>query len=262
MTSFITSDKVKLSYTDQGDGQAVILLTGYAGVKEEWYYQSACLLELGFRVIALDWRCHGASTHTAKNLKIMRLAADLHELILNLKLRGVRLIGHSMGGSVIWAYTVLFGYQNIDCIIIIDESPKLLNDEGWSGGLVNLQWDNLLMISEQIPFLKMNKQPIDNELRVILNGVKKLNPFDFDLGHELLIDHLLQDWRQVVREIKVPQLFVKGACTSIWGKGYLEYCEQLNNKFTTLITLNNVGHMPQVEDYKSFNSNIISFIKG
>ncbi|MBZ6014525.1 alpha/beta hydrolase [Leuconostoc gelidum subsp. gelidum] len=261
MTSFITSDKVKLSYTDQGNGQAVILLTGYAGVKEEWYYQSACLLERGFRVITLDWRCHGASTHTAKNLKIMRLAADLHELIINLKLISVRLIGHSMGGSVIWAYTVLFGYQSIDCIITIDESPKLLNDEKWSGGLVNLKWDNFWMISEQIPFLKMNKQPISTELRVILNGIKKSNPFDFDLGHELLIDHLLQDWRQVIRDIKVPQLFVKGACTSIWENDYSNYCEYTNNKFSKLVTLNNVGHMPQVEDYKSFNNAIVNFLK-
>ena len=261
MTSFVTSDKIKLSYTDQGKGQAVILLNGYAGVKEEWYYQSIYLLKCGFRVITLDWRSHGASTRTTKNLKIMRLAADLHELIENLKLTSVRLIGHSMGASVIWAYTVLFGYQMIDRIITIDESPKLLNDERWSGGLVNLKWDNFWLISEQIPFLKMNKQPISDELRAILNRVKKETPFDVDLGHELLIDHLWQDWRQAIRDIKVPQLFVKGACTEIWGNDYSIYCENINNEFSKVITIDNVGHMPQVEDHKSFNKAIINFLK-
>lgn len=261
MTSFVTLDKIKLSYVDQGKGQAVILLTGYAGVKEEWYYQSTYLIKHGFRVISLDWRCHGASTHTAKNLKIMRLAADLHELIENLKLTSVRLIGHSMGASVIWAYTVLFGDQIIDRIITIDESPKLLNDERWSGGLVNLKWDNFWIISEQIPFLKMNKQPISDELRGILSAVKKTTPFDVDLGHELLIDHLLQDWRQAIKDIKVPQLFVNGACTEIWGNDYYGYCEKLNNEKIKLMTINNVGHMPQIEDHKSFNKAVINFLK-
>ncbi|NEU49185.1 alpha/beta hydrolase, partial [Enterococcus faecium] len=36
---FLTDDHVKLVYTDEGDGQPIIFLTGYSGIKEEWYFQ-------------------------------------------------------------------------------------------------------------------------------------------------------------------------------------------------------------------------------
>lgn len=56
---FLTDDHVKLVYTDEGDGQPIIFLTGYSGIKEEWYFQRNFYVNHGYRVITVDWRNHG-----------------------------------------------------------------------------------------------------------------------------------------------------------------------------------------------------------
>jgi non-heme chloroperoxidase len=55
-----------------------------------------------------DKRSHGQSQKVSYGLKILRLARDLYELLTELDLNEVALLGHSMGSSVIWCYIDLF----------------------------------------------------------------------------------------------------------------------------------------------------------
>ncbi|MCE2137750.1 alpha/beta hydrolase, partial [Streptococcus thermophilus] len=78
---FITSDHVQLDYTDEGQGQPIVILTGFGGAKDIWRAQIPVLIQAGYRVINLDGRCQGLSEHTAKGLRMSRRAVDAHELI-------------------------------------------------------------------------------------------------------------------------------------------------------------------------------------
>ncbi|MGS0524048.1 alpha/beta fold hydrolase [Zobellia nedashkovskayae] len=63
-TEFFNSfDDTKIAYTDEGKGDAVLLIHGFINTKESWKNTSLKedLLAEGFRVIALDLRGNGES---------------------------------------------------------------------------------------------------------------------------------------------------------------------------------------------------------
>ena len=65
-------------------------------------------------------------------LRISRLSKDLYELVTELDLNGVALLGHSMGACVIWCYIDLFGPERLSKIILVDQSPFLMTDPHWT----------------------------------------------------------------------------------------------------------------------------------
>jgi pimeloyl-ACP methyl ester carboxylesterase len=69
LQQFQTSDRVRLSYTDQGDGPPVVLIAGFTAPAATWYFTEQALLDVGYRVIAFDrrkpWSIRCATVRTA-----------------------------------------------------------------------------------------------------------------------------------------------------------------------------------------------------
>src|SRR6202163_1218531 len=93
---------VEIAYLDEGDGDPIVLVHGFASNKEvNWVYPGwvATLTRAGRRVIALDNRGHGASTKlydpAAYHSAIM--ADDVRALLDHLGLRRADVMGYSMG---------------------------------------------------------------------------------------------------------------------------------------------------------------------
>ena len=105
--------QIKLFYTDQGSGQPVVLIHGFPLNGESWGRQSAALLDAGFRVIAYDRRGFGASTKAGTGYDYDTFASDLNELINELDLENVILVGFSMGTGEIARYLARYGSQRI-----------------------------------------------------------------------------------------------------------------------------------------------------
>ena len=105
--------QIKLFYTDQGSGQPVVLIHGFPLNGESWGRQSAALLDAGFRVIAYDRRGFGTSTKAGTGYDYDTFASDLNELINELDLENVILVGFSMGTGEIARYLARYGSQRI-----------------------------------------------------------------------------------------------------------------------------------------------------
>jgi non-heme chloroperoxidase len=110
MPEFQTSDRVRLSYTDKGDGPPAVLVAGFKASTATWYFTENALLQAGYRVIGFDRRNHGASEEPPYGQRLSRHGKDLHELLDWLSVDAAHLIGGSMGASCIWSYFDLFGY--------------------------------------------------------------------------------------------------------------------------------------------------------
>ena len=65
-------------------------------------------------------------------LKISRLSKDLYELLSQLDLSDVALLGHSMGSAVIWCYIDLFGPERVSKIILVDQAPLVTSNPHWT----------------------------------------------------------------------------------------------------------------------------------
>ena len=117
----------KISYSDSGKGNVVLLLHGF--LEDATMWKNAILhLEKRYRVIAVDLLGHGKSecygyVHTMEDQADMLFA-----LISDLRLRKVSLIGHSMGGYVALAFAELYP-DHIRSLVLLNSSAQADSEE-------------------------------------------------------------------------------------------------------------------------------------
>ena len=96
---------VEIAYLDQGEGEPVMLVHGFASTKEiNWVHPSwtQTLTRAGRRVIAFDNRGHGASTklYDPAAYQMTLMADDVRALLDHLKIERADVMGYSMGGRI------------------------------------------------------------------------------------------------------------------------------------------------------------------
>lgn len=258
---FKTTDNIEISYTNQGNGPVMILLSGYSGIKEEWQQQIPFFIAKGYRIITYDARNHGHSQRKQQNLKIARLGQDLAELINYLDLKQVILIGHSMGAATIWAYCMLHGNQRITKIVTIDESPYPLNNATWRYGAPGLTWENVATKAATIMQTKMAHAPINETVKNNLRKEHDKYPFDFVANENLMCNHLTQDWRDLLGTLDVPQFYLAGGKSPLWSAEHARVCTKLaQTGLAVNYTFANAGHLPHLECPNEFNKVVLDFL--
>ncbi len=88
---------MKLHYKKYGEGQPMIIVHGLFGTLDNWQTIGKKFAE-NYEVYLIDQRNHGHSPKS-EEMDYELMAEDLHELITDLNLSNVILIGHSMGGK-------------------------------------------------------------------------------------------------------------------------------------------------------------------
>ena len=90
----------------------------------------------GYRVIAHDRRSHGRSDQVWQNNTMDQYADDLGELIEQLDLKNVVLVGHSTGGGEVTRYVGRHGTDRVANVVLLGAVPPLmLKTEANPGGL-------------------------------------------------------------------------------------------------------------------------------
>lgn len=104
MASF-ANGQVEIAYLDEGDGDPIVLVHGFASTKEvNWLHPGwiATLTREGRRVIALDNRGHGASgkPYDPSAYHSATMADDVRALLDHLKIERADVMGYSMGARI------------------------------------------------------------------------------------------------------------------------------------------------------------------
>lgn len=253
-----TSDGVRLAYDDEGDGIPCVLLHGFASRRTHWEFQRDALLGAGYRVVALDLRGHGASDTPKHGQTVTRLGQDVRELLELLDLHGVNLVGHSMGVSVALAMSTISGFDRIDRLVAVDQSPKIVNDETWNWGVRNVIWAN---VDDCVNFrIKWSNE--DDEPPLPEASAMAQDPWeDFDNAAvaKLLLAHFVADWRDVLPRIPVPTWVVTSRFTNYYQ---LEGMEWFANEVPEgrLSVFEHSGHNPHVTEPDEFNRQLLDFL--
>jgi pimeloyl-ACP methyl ester carboxylesterase len=115
--AFITNsngkEPVDIHYKDYGSGQAVILIHGWPLSHRAWEQQVWKIVEAGYRCIAYDRRGFGISSAPWGEYDYSTLADDLNQIITQLDLKDVILVGFSMGGGEVVRYLTDHGDSRI-----------------------------------------------------------------------------------------------------------------------------------------------------
>ncbi len=104
MPSFKNGD-VEIAYLDEGDGEPIVLVHGFASTKEVNWVQPgwvSALNRAGRRAIALDNRGHGASSklYDPAAYDSATMADDVRALLDHLNIERADIMGYSMGARI------------------------------------------------------------------------------------------------------------------------------------------------------------------
>jgi len=96
---------VEISYLDEGEGDPILLVHGFASTKNvNWVYPSwvSELKKSGWRVIAFDNRGHGDSTklYDPREYELTTMAGDITALMDHLDLERADVMGYSLGSRM------------------------------------------------------------------------------------------------------------------------------------------------------------------
>jgi non-heme chloroperoxidase len=126
MPIITTSDGAEIFYKDWGSGPPVVLSHGWPLNSDSWEAQQLFLAENGLRAIAPDRRGHGRSTQTWDGSEMDTYADDLAELIEQLDLRDITLVGFSTGGGEVTHYIGRHGTDRVAGLVLVSAVPPLM----------------------------------------------------------------------------------------------------------------------------------------
>ena len=277
MSDFTTRDGCRISYQVHGNGPKTLVTTSGWSQTAAMFDRMIPLLGDDYTVVSYDHRNHGESGRSNNGARIASLAGDLRELLDELSIARTHLMGHSMGCSVIWSFIDQFGTDRISSAVWIDQPsvcalvPWLQpEDAAEVGAIVDFQGASDFVTGVNGPdqhqvraeFLRsMLTEDISSEDYdfLLAENLKLEMPF----GARLLLDHIMQDWRDILPRVDVPSLVVGGEVSHVVPSSQEFNAAQIPRAKLLISTRAEGGaHFPFFEKPGPFASAIKEFIDG
>jgi non-heme chloroperoxidase len=126
MATITTRDGTKIFYKDWGSGQPVLFSHGWPLNADAWDDQAMFVADNGYRAIAHDRRAHGRSSQPWTGHDLDTYADDLAQLIEQLDLSDVVLVGHSTGGGEVTRYLGRHGSDRVAKLVLLGAITPLM----------------------------------------------------------------------------------------------------------------------------------------
>lgn len=268
MAFMITDDNVKIFYTDKGTGKPIVFVHGWAS-NGAGFLTPVRHLKNKYRVITIDLRGNGSSDIPDNGITIERCATDLEQLLNNLNLDEVTLIGWSMGAQIVLEYVNNYGCKRLKGVGIIDMTPKLINDEYWNLGLYHgkftykdtleaLAHMNRDWISFTEDFYKIVAPHFTEKDMVAIRYDNKLVKPNVPI--DMWIDMSTKDYREMLGNISVPAVIMYGEASTLYSKGTAEYMYSKIPK-SKLICFEGCSHLLVLDNPDKFNKVVEDFVE-
>jgi len=267
VTHYLASDGSRLCFARSGTGPPLVMVHGFASSGKVFQKQLSTLDEF-FTVYRPDLRGHGRSANVTIGARVTRLARDLHDLMKSEQLENVRLVGWSMGCTVIWSYLDIYGDSNVNSYAFLEEIPYVLESAETVGSrvgkidcstLINLYdrfSDSTKRTREMTSFIDSMLHCTESERAEILSDVETA---DSALSTGLLLNSIATDYRELISRLTRPSLFISGDCSffkSVFSNWMYETAPN-----STLVVLENAGHFLTIENSKEVNTALIKFFR-
>jgi non-heme chloroperoxidase len=126
MNTVTTKEDIQIYYKDWGSGQPIVFHHGWPLSSDDWDAQMLYFVEKGYRVVAIDRRGHGRSSHVSSGHDMNHYAADVAAVVEHLDLRKSIHIGHSTGGGEATRYVAHHGKDRVAKLVIIGAVPPIM----------------------------------------------------------------------------------------------------------------------------------------
>jgi pimeloyl-ACP methyl ester carboxylesterase len=243
-----THDGTTIAYLDEGAGDPVLLVHGFASNKEtNWVYPGWIkpLKEAGYRVLALDNRGHGASTkfYESERYHIPEMTKDVIALLDHLKIEKADFVGYSMGARIS-AYAAAHYPSRVRSATLGGMGIHLVK---------NVSSGDRVARALEAPRIEDVTEPVGLSFRKFAEQTKS----DLKALAALSRSHQRTVPREDAARIRVPVLVVVGTKDDVAGSG-----EELAGLIpgSKFVSLEDRDHMRTVGDSK-FKQAVIDFLK-
>jgi pimeloyl-ACP methyl ester carboxylesterase len=273
-STFTTSDGVDLSFRDNGGaGTPLVMLHGWGQTQEMFRHQLPSLPKS--RVITLDFRGHGRSGKPRHGYRIARLAMDVLELLDHLELPSVDALGWSMGASVWWSFVDHFGTGRLRRLVVVDQ-PSVVAALPWmsereraeSGAIFDMTSLEKLIESLLGPEAEQVLQTfargtytgeIAPELWTFM--IQEMRHTPAHAGAPLLLDHSVQDWRDVLPRIDIPSLVIGSEGSHVTPASQRLLGQQIPGARVHIFPAEVASsHFPFLQNPEAFNAVLADFL--
>lgn len=255
----ITVGKEQLFYTEQGQGETVLLIHGFCGSTDYWEYIIPLLSEK-CHVLAVDLRGHGESAYNEEPFEIEDLAKDIKLLLVELGIDKVYMFGHSLGGYVTLAFADIFE-DSLKGFGLIHSTAFSDTDEGKEGRLNAIRKIQDLGIEEFVNGLIPNLFA-EESLTSLPSEVEKAKRIGYGTNPIAAMEtqaamRKRPDRNYVVEKAKMPVLLLKGTKDKVVSLDRVATASSPNITEVKLET----GHMSMLEAPNKLTKAIHSFIE-
>jgi esterase len=250
---------MKLHVREMGEGFPLVILHGLFGFSDNWQTHAKKLSSY-YRVILVDLRNHGHSPWT-DDFSYQLMVDDVKELIEDLGIRKMLLIGHSMGGKV----AMLFAQQhtaNLDKLIVVDIGMKAypMHHQHILAGMHAIDLKTITARSQAEAILKTHIES-DGVRQFLLKNLYWKDKGQ--LAWRMNIEVLEREMPEILaalpqKETFAPVLFIRGALSNyILDDDFPEIEEWFPE--AELVTIENAGHWVHAEAPEEFIDAVLTF---
>ena len=252
---------MKLNYNEQGGGNPVFLIHGLFGSLSN-LGNLARALESNYRVISVDLRNHGGSSHS-EEMSLESMALDIVELMDCLSITSAFFIGHSLGGKVVMQLAMVEP-RRVKSLVVVDIAPVKYKDNNIN--IINNLYDlsNVIIKDRKTADSFLSERGIELSVRAfLLKNLRRNAEGNFELKINInAIKANYESHLSAAPEGEVftnPCLFLKGGNSDYINQKHLPVIQSLFPQ-SSLHTVENVGHWLHAEKPELFNQLVLQFI--
>ena len=191
-------NNVDLHYTVEGSGETVVFVHGLSDNLAYWEFLASNLRH-DYQVVRADLRGHGQTELGDDEISIGTYVEDLHDLLIDLNIDKINLIGFSMGGTVALEFTVRYpdfvsSLVLMACFYGVDERSEIIFNQFKDALKISFNefYDLILPMVVCPDFIENNKAEIEM-LKEIASKSANVQAYiqaidaclNFDIGDEL-----------------------------------------------------------------------------
>jgi len=259
-----------------GAGRPVLMIHGLGGSHHDWDDAVEGLAHQ-HSIHRFDLLGHGARTDATRTPSLKEMARDVAHVIDGLQLERPLLVGHSMGALVVMKYLQDHGAQRIAGVCLIDQSPRITNDEQWRLGL----FGSLTRTQLQGTLKRLRGNFVDTiatEFIAKLAPLKKAGCPDALIGRLArwlvaklaghggaervisMLESLVEaDFRDVIAKLTVPTMVVLGGASPHYGSVPLDQYYRDALPDGTVRLYKQAAHSPHRQEAGRFAADLAAF---
>lgn len=248
----------KISYTDSGDGKAIVLLHGYLENKSMWQFFIS-KFTLKNRVVCIDLLGHGESESLGYIHTMEDQAEMIFTILKNLKIKKATFIGHSMGGYVALAIAEMYPKIISKLVLLnstaLEDSTERKVNRDRAIKMLKKDFNNFVRLSISNLFSPENRKLLLDQIeKVKIEALK--TPLQGAIaaqeGMKIRKNRVL-----VLHNATFPVKLILSRKDPVLD--YQESIKQIENTKVELATLPD-GHMSHIENTKEVEKILLKFI--